>query len=141
LFFEDLHAGETFTHAPKRHFLPEEIAVQSRRSLDLAQEGPRVPEPLLVGAVTALTTRTFGRVAANLGWTDVEVGPPVMASDTIEAESVVLETRPSRSRPDEGIVSVTTIARTGNGATALRFRRTLLVYRRHMAGLYEAAGY
>jgi itaconyl-CoA hydratase len=141
LFFEDLRAGETFTHAPKRHFLPEEIAVQSRRALDIAQQGPRVPEPLLLGAVTALTTRTFGRVAANLGWKDVEFGRPVMAGDSLEAESLVQETRPSRSRPDEGVVSVTTIARTGDGETVLRFRRTLLVYQRHMAKLYEAAGY
>jgi itaconyl-CoA hydratase len=141
LFFEDLRAGEAFTHAPKRQFLPEEIAVQSRRSLDIAQEGPRVPEPLLLGAVTALTTRSFGRVAAILGWTDVEFGSPVMAGDAIEAESAVLETRPSRSRPDEGVVSVATIARNSNGATALRFRRTLLVYRRHMAKLYETTGY
>ena len=86
-------------------------------------------------------TRTFGRVAANLGWTNVEFGSPVMAGDTIEAESAVLEIRPSRSRPDEGVVSVTTTARTGSGEPALRFRRTLLIYRRHMAKLYETAGY
>jgi itaconyl-CoA hydratase len=141
LFFEDLRAAETFVHAPKRRFLPEEVVLQCRRSLDLEQDGMRVPEPLLLGAVTALTTRTFGRVAANLGWTEVEFEQPVAVGDTIEAESTVLETRPSRSRPDEGIVSVITIARAGTGATVLRFRRTLLVYRRRVAALYEAAGY
>jgi len=153
LFFEDLVAGESFLHAPRRSFYPEEVAAHAWRSLELAPQHqdlawmaahavrPVVPEPFLIGVVTALTTRCFGRVSANLGWRDVQLPLPVHAGDTIEAESTILETRESRSRRDEGVVSVETLARNQDGETVLRFHRTLLVYRRHAGGLYQRAGY
>jgi itaconyl-CoA hydratase len=144
LFFEDCAAGESFVHAPFRRFFPEELVTHARRSLELGvveTEGRmRVPEPFLVGAVTALTTRHFGRVSANLGWLDVAL-QPVFAGDTIEAESTVVSTRESRSRPDEGIVTVTTTARNQHGEVVLTFRRNLLVYRRRAAAIYTHAGY
>ena len=99
-----------------------------------------VPEPFLIGTATALTTRHFGRVSANLGWLDVVLPAPVFAGDTMEAESTVLATRESRSRPDEGIVTVATETRNQHGEPVLRFRRNLLVYRRHAAGMSARAG-
>ncbi len=153
LYFEDCRSGDRVVHAPRRSFYPEEVATHAWRSLELApqhqdlawlaQEGraPTVPEPFLIGAVTALTTRCFGRVSANLGWKDVELPLPVQVGDTIEAESAILEARESRSRPDEGIVSVATTACNQRAETVLRFHRTLLVYRRHAEGLYRKAGY
>ncbi len=153
LFFEDCIAGESFVHAPRRSFLPEEVAAHAWRSLELAPQHQDlawlaaqhrrqvVPEAFLIGAVTALTTRCFGRVSANLGWRNVQLPVPVHAGDTIEAESTIMNTRESRSRPDEGIVSVTTHARNQDGKTVLRFDRTLLVYRRHASQLYDRAGY
>ena len=153
LFFEDCAAGDSFVHAPRRSFYPEEVAAHAWRSLELAPQHqdlswltarnatPLVPEPFLIGAVTALTTRCFGRVSANLGWREVAFPSPVHAGDTIEAESRILETRESRSRPDEGIVSVSTLARNQHGDIVLQFARTLLVYRRSAERLYAASGY
>jgi itaconyl-CoA hydratase len=154
LFFEGHVAGESFVHTPRRSFFAEEVVAHAWRSLELTPahhdldwiERHRngriaVPEPLLIGAATALTTRHFGRVSANLGWLDVEFPTPVFAGDTIEAESTVLATRESRSRPGEGIVTVATETRNQHGQPVLRFRRNLLVYRRHAAGMYARAGY
>lgn len=145
LFFEDCAAGESFVHAPRRRFFEHEVVTHARRSLDLGplERAGRVvvPEALLIGAATALTTRHFGRVAANLGWLDVALPVPVFAGDTIEAESAVLSTRESKSRPDEGIVTVATTSRNQHDETVLTFRRNLLVYRRHAEGLYRQAGY
>jgi itaconyl-CoA hydratase len=145
LFFEDCAAGERFVHAPRRRFFPEEVAAHARRSLDLwaAQKDDHVAvtEAFLIGATTALTTRHFGRVSANLGWLDVQLPTPVFAGDTIEAESEVLSTRESKSRPGEGIVTVATTARNQHEETVLKFRRNLLVYRRQTEGLYLRAGY
>ena len=153
LYFEDCVADESFVHAPRRSFLPEDVAAHAWRSLEFAPQHqdmawlaarggrPTVPEPFLIGAVTALTTRCFGRVSANLGWRDVALPRPVRAGDTIEAESTILQARESRSRPDEGVVSVATLARNQDGDTVLRFHRTLLVYRRHASRLYDEAGY
>jgi itaconyl-CoA hydratase len=145
LFFEDCAAGESFVHTPRRRFFPEELVTHAWRSLELGaveKDGRvAVPEPFLIGATTALTTRHFGRVSANLGWLDVELPTTVLAGDTIEAESEVLSTRGSRSRPEEGIVSVATKARNQRGAVVLKFRRNLLVYRRRAEALYVRAGY
>ncbi|MGH7040625.1 MAG: MaoC family dehydratase [Acetobacteraceae bacterium] len=153
-FFEDFVPGESFVHAPRRSFFAEEAARAAWTALELApgyhdldwiarhQGGAQtVSETFVIGAVTALTTRTFGRVVANLGWHDVALPIPVRVGDTIEAESTVLEARASRSRPGEGILSVATAARNQHGAEVLRYRRSLLVYRRDAATPYAAAGY
>ena len=50
------------------------------------------------------------RVVANLGWHDVRLPAPVHAGDTIEAESTIVDKRASKSRPDEGILTVDTRA-------------------------------
>ena len=140
LWFEDCRDGETFVHAPQRTFHREESLMHAWRSLDLTPQA-HVPETFVVAVVTALTTRTFGRVVANLGWHDVQLPVPVAIGDAIEAESTILETRESRSRPGEGIISVATRARNQHGVVVLTYRRTLLVYRRGASAPYTQAGY
>ncbi len=153
LFFEDARPGETFIHAPRRTFYREDLVPSARRAFDFSlqfHDAPwlalhqggrlRVPETLLLGAVTALTTRTFGRVSANLGWTDLKLGP-VFENDTIEAESTIVEARESKSRPNEGVLTVDTRAHTVEGIEVCSYRRNLLVYRRRGDSPYAAAGY
>lgn len=150
LFFEDFTAGETFVHFPRRSFLEHEVVEQVRRAVDidpaysdLARRGDaplRVPETTLVGVATALTTRTFGRVVANLGWTNVRFLADVAVGDTVEARSTIAAKRESKSRPDEGVLTVDTTLANQNAVDVLSFRRNLLVYRRSGAP-YAAAGY
>jgi itaconyl-CoA hydratase len=102
---------------------------------------PAVLQTWVLAIVAALTTRTFGRVSANLGWTDVVFGDEVHVGDTITARSTVLETRLSASRPDEGIATVRTEARNQVHATVLSYQRSLLVYRRSGNAPYSAANY
>ena len=153
-FFEDFAPGESFVHAPRRSFFAEEAARMAWRAMELARaysdldwiarhgSGTQIiPETFVIGAVTALTTRTFGRVVANLGWYDIALPRPVHAGDTIEAESTVLEARASRSRPNEGILTVATTARNQHGDDILRYHRRLLIYRRAAETPYARAGY
>jgi itaconyl-CoA hydratase len=140
LWFEDCNAGESFVHAPSRMFHREESQMHAWRSLDLAPQ-TTVPETFVVAVATALTTRTFGRVVANLGWHDVKLPAPVSVGDTITAESTIQETRESRSRPGEGIISVITRAWNQHRAEVLSYRRSLLVYRRGATAPYAQAGY
>jgi itaconyl-CoA hydratase len=154
LFFEDCQAGETFVHWPRRTMLREEGMQHAWRSLELApqyhdldwiaQHGDgvfRFTEPWIVGVATAMTTRTFGRVVANLGWTDVSFGAAVAAGDTLEAESTILDKRDSKSRPNEGILGVETRAYNQRRELVMRYQRRLLVYRRDADTPYAAAGY
>jgi itaconyl-CoA hydratase len=70
---------------------------------------------------------------ANLGWGDIELVHPVFVGDTLYAESLVVEARPSRSRPEAGIVTVRTRGLNQHGETCLRWRRSVLVRRRSAA--------
>lgn len=72
-------------------------------------------------------------VVANLGWDEVRLPAPVFEGDTLYARSKVLETRPSKSRPGEGIVTVATEGYNQDGVVVISFRRTILVYRRGFA--------
>ena len=94
----------------------------------------------MLGVVTALTTKTFGKVVANLGWKDVRFHHPVRPGDTIYAESEILGTRESKSRPTQGIVHARTRAVDHRGEEVCSFERHVLVCRRSQ-GPYEAAGY
>ena len=154
LYFDDLRAGETFIHAPSRSFFTEDAVRHAWQSLEIApayhdlqfaeryQDGKlRISETLVISAVTALTTRTFGRVVANLGWHDVALPVPVQAGDTVYAASTIQETRPSKSRPGEGIISVTTNAFNQHEQKVLSYRRNLLVYKRDSDAPYARAGY
>jgi len=137
-----------------RSFAPPAALAHATRALELAPQyhdldwaarhnGGRlvVSETFVIAQATAATTRTFGRVVANLGWYDIELPQPVHAGDTIEAESTILETRASRSRAGEGIVCVATRARNQAGDTVLTYRRNLLVYRHGADNPYARAGY
>jgi itaconyl-CoA hydratase len=74
---------------------------------------------------------------ANAGVDAVEFLAPVHAGDTLTASSVVEAVRPSRARPDRGVVVVSTEGRNQHGRLVCRFRRTLIVWR---AGARPPAG-
>ena len=69
-------------------------------------------------------------VMANLGWDEVRLPHPVFEGDTIYSQSEVLESRPSASRPNVGVVTVRTTGFNQDGDVVITFKRTLLVYRR-----------
>jgi acyl dehydratase len=47
---------------------------------------------------------TLGTTVANLGWDEVRFPRPLFHGDTIRVESEVIESRESKSRPQNGIV-------------------------------------
>lgn len=80
-------------------------------------------------------------VIANLGWDEVRLPHPVFEGDTIYSRSEVLEARPSRSRPEAGVVTVRTEGFNQDGVVVISFRRTVLVYRRgHVPQRVRPAG-
>jgi len=154
IYFEDLRPGETFIHAPRRSIHAHDGIINAllaqewsgahhdlMYAAELGLEAPVVPQTWVLGCAVALSTRTFGRVCANLGWTQVEFGEAAAVGDTLQARSVILNVRGSASRPAEGIVTTRTMAHNQRGALVVAFVRTLLVYRRGEQAPYAAAGY
>ena len=71
-----------------------------------------------------------GKALAALGTTELRHLRPVHHGDTLYAETTVLRRRPSKSRPDAGIVAVETRGANQDGEVVCRFERSFLVPRR-----------
>ncbi len=151
--YEELEIGETYEHRPEKTFTAEETRIHSLRSLDWNPQyadfnyaekflDGKIPvnETFLIGAITALTTRTFGRVVANLQWKNIKLPSLVYAGDTVCAESTILSKRESKSRPEQGIMAATTKSFNQHGELVCSYERHFLVYKKGV-GPYSAAGY
>ena len=73
---------------------------------------------------------TSGKAIANLEYERITHDGPVFQGDTIYAESEVLETRPTRSRSDRGVVYIESRAFNQREEQVLTMRRRFLVPRR-----------
>jgi itaconyl-CoA hydratase len=92
---------------------------------------PLVNSCFTLALVTGLSVPDVSQNAmANLGWHEVKLPHPVFEGDTIYARSEVLEVRPSRSRPNVGIVRVRSTGYNQDGATVIEFERSIMVFRR-----------
>jgi acyl dehydratase len=119
LFYDEFTLGMRFEHALRRTVTESDNLIFSALShnpaaLHLDEEymkgtefGSRIVNScftlsLMVGVSVADTT--LGTTVANLGWDEVRFPKPVYPGDTLRTVTEVLEMRPSRSRPDAGIV-------------------------------------
>ena len=64
---------------------------------------------------------------ANLGWTDIQLKEPVFVGDTIYAESICTQVRPSGSRPGMGIVGMYTRGLNQDGVDILSWNRSVMM--------------
>ncbi|PCC98596.1 MaoC family dehydratase [Halopseudomonas pelagia] len=81
-----------------------------------------------------------GKAVANLGWNDIKLTAPVFAGDTIYAESEVLDKRESKSRPNQGIITVKTLGKKADGTIFMSFERNVLIQKRE-GSTDDAANY
>jgi acyl dehydratase len=65
-----------------------------------------------------------------LGWDEILLPNPVFAGDTLYCESEVVQVRESRSRPEQGIVTVQTRGYKQDGTLVIRYRRSVMVWKR-----------
>ncbi|MFI9310984.1 MaoC family dehydratase [Streptomyces triculaminicus] len=139
--FEDFTVGDVFEHRPGRTVTEMDNVLMSMLSMNAAplhidaaycahtQWGrPLVSSLVTLSIVGGMAARsTSGRAIANLGWEHIRLPAPVFTGDTLYAESEILSTRLSRSRPGEGIVSCRTTGSKSTGEVVLTFERSFLV--------------
>ena len=144
LYWEDFEPGDVFEHRPGRTVLETDNTWFTLLTLNVQQvhfdaayaaktEWKRmlVDSTFTLALLTGMSVRTVSaKVVANLGWDKVRASHPVFAGDTLYAESTVLEKRPSKSRPTQGIVTVATRGLNQDGREVMSFERTMLVHRR-----------
>jgi acyl dehydratase len=146
-FLEDFRVGDVYRHAGGRTIseadntwftLLTSNTHQVHVNADYASRTefgrPLVVSTLTLAIVTGLSVADVSRNGvANLGWDEVRLTAPVFAGDTLYASSEVLEVRPSRSRPGQGVVRVRTTGTNQRAETVIEFERTILVYARDAA--------
>ena len=90
----------TLTHNPQPLHLDVEFVKQTEFGQRLVNSIFTLG--LMIGVSVGDTT--LGTTIANLGMNDVRFTHPVFIGDTLRSQSTVLEMRPSKSRPDAGVV-------------------------------------
>ena len=140
-FFEDFRVGDVYRHRLGRTLSEadntwftlltcntNEIHFNADYAARTEFGRPLMNSCLTLSLVTGLSVEDISRnIVANLGWDKVTLPAPVFAGDTIYAESEVLETRPSKSRPGQGIVTVRTRGLNQGDEVVIEFERTIMV--------------
>ena len=153
-YFEDFAVGDVYEHRPGRTITETDNAwftllTMNTHPLHFDAEyaaksefgRPLVNSALTLSIVTGMSVGDVSQHAiANLGWTDIKLTAPVFNGDTIYAESEVLDKRASKSRPNQGVVTVLTRGRKADGSLFMEFRRAILVAMRGH-GVADRANY
>ena len=142
-YFEDYAVGATF--ALGNTSVTEEEIVEFGRRYDPQpfHTDPAAAREHAFGGLIASGLLTFGlfnrlfvdsliRDTANLAGMDAEVWwlAPVRPGDVLRARTTVLEARPSRSKPDRGIVKFLFELENERGEVPWRATSTLMILRR-----------
>lgn len=144
LYYEDFEPGDVFEHRPGRTITDVDNIWMTLLTLNVQQvhfdaayaaktewKKMLVDSTFTLALLTGMSVRTVSaKVVANLGWDKVKATHPVFAGDTLYAESKVLSKRESKSRPTQGIVTVSTRGVNQDGAEVMSFERTMLIYKR-----------
>jgi len=142
--FEDFEVGDVYPHPLGRTVLAADntwftLLTQNTNPIhfDHAYAArtefgrPLVNSTLTLALVTGQSVTDLSQnVMANLGWDKIRLPNPVFEGDTVYSRSEVLETRPSSSRPNVGIVKVKTTGFKQDGTVVIEYERTFMVYRR-----------
>jgi itaconyl-CoA hydratase len=142
-FFEDFNVGDLIKHPIGRTVTAADnvwfslltcntnpIHIDRHYSEQTEFKQPLVNSTFTLALVVGLSVEDISFNAVNLGWEEVKMPSPVFEGDTIYAQSEILSTRESESRPHMGIVGVKTTGFKQDGTVVIEFRRTVLVYKR-----------
>src|SRR6202161_1737036 len=144
LYYEDIEVGDVFEHRPGRTITDvdniwvtlltlnvQPVHFDAAYAAKTEWKKMLVDSTLTLALLTGMSVRTVSaKVVANLGWDKVKAPHPIFAGDTLYAESTVLSKRDSKSRPTQGIVTVSTRGLNQDGIEVMSFERTMLIYKR-----------
>ena len=142
--YDDFVVGDVYEHRPGRTITEADnvwftLLTMNTHPLHFDQayaattefKKPLVNSCLTLAIVTGMSVSDVSQKAiANLGWSNVRLIAPVFVGDTIYAESEVLAKRGSKSRPDQGIVTVRTRGIKADGTVFMEFERSIILSNR-----------
>jgi itaconyl-CoA hydratase len=143
-YFEDFVVGHIYEHRPGRTITdadnvwftlltmnthPAHFDYEFAKMTEFGK--PLVCSPFTVALMVGMSVSDVSQKAvANLGWQDIKLIHPLFPGDTLYAESEVVEKRESKSRPDQGVVTVRTTGKNQDGVVVCTFQRTMLIWKR-----------
>lgn len=143
LWYEELELGVVYEHRPGRtvseadNILFTTLTMNSQAlHLDAAWSAAGEFGQRLVNSMFTLSTLvglsveqlSQGTIVANLGFGQVRFPHPVFHGDTLYAETVVLEKRPSASRPGQGVVTFEHTGRNQDAIVVATATRNVLIH-------------
>jgi acyl dehydratase len=147
-YFEELEVGATIKHQLGRTITEADNVLFCALTMNTqplhvdeafaaqTEFGQRIVNGLYtLGLAVGLTVPdlTEGTIVANLGYERVAHPNPVFHGDTLYVETVVLDKRDSKSRPDCGIARLKHTGRKPDGTVVIEFERTVLFRKRGQA--------
>jgi len=144
-YFDEFKVGETFQHQPGRTVTETDNLLFTTLTMNLqplhldsefskkAEFGQRLVNSIFtLGLAVGLSVGdlTLGTTVGNLGFEKVEFPKPVFIGDTIYAETEIKEVRPSKSRPQWGVVIFEHRGRNQRGEIVMTCRRAGMMRRK-----------
>ena len=141
-YYDELEVGALYLHSVRRTITEADnvfycAITMNTQPLHLDAEyarGTEFGQRLVHGLLTAslavgisVAEITEGTLIANLGYEEIRHPHPMFHGDTLAVETVIVDKRESRSRPDAGIVRLKHIGRNQHGAVVLEVTRTALM--------------
>ena len=140
-YLEDFSIGDVYEHRPGRTISESDntwftLLTMNQHPLHFDAEyasksefgKPLVNSCLTLSMVAGMSVSDISqKTIANLGWDKIKLTSPVFVGDTLYAESIVLSKRESKSRPNQGIVTVRTTGFNQEGIEVISYERTMLI--------------
>jgi acyl dehydratase len=140
--FEDFEAGMVIRHAVGRTISAADntwftLLTNNSNQIHFNQHyaeqtefgQPLVNSTFTLAVLVGLTVADISQNAINLGWQGITIPAPLFEGDTLYAQTEIISTRESKSRPHMGIVALKTTGFKQDGAVVMIFERTILVYK------------
>ena len=148
-YFEDLQVGQVYEHPLRRTITEFDNVIftsltMNPQPLHLDEEfakgtiyGTRIVNSLFTMALVisfSVPELTMGTTLGNLGFDSVKFPHPVRHGDTLRGTTTVSATRPSKSRPDAGLVWFQHVGRNQLDEIVCECERVALMSRRPVLG-------
>lgn len=145
LWFDQFEVGQVFRHEIRRTvteadniwfsamtYNPAQLHIDYDYAAKTEFGQPLVNSIFTLGLVIGLSIQdtTLGTTVANLGMTETVFPKPVFAGDTIRAETTVKALRDSKSRPEQGILTMEHVGLNQRDEVVCRTIRNALMLRR-----------
>lgn len=142
LWFDEFEVGVVYEHRPGRTVTEADDVLFTTMTMNTqalhldahwaaqTEFGERLVNSMFtLATIVGMSTGqlTNGTIVANLGFSEVAFPAPLRHGDTLYGETRVRDTRPSASRPGQGIVTLEHTGRDQRGEVVARAVRTVLM--------------